>query len=343
MRIRSMSSALLALVAVALFGCGAEKKVEPAQIESLEMYTDNIMNFGIKHPANWQKAIEPGKRAVFFSDNAVIQRFVNYDVEGPSGAKIQISVQPLTGTLEEALNASKAFESSVYSAPEDITLGGQPGKKITYSFELNDGKMQGEKYIAARDSTVTLVEIEAFSSTFDTLRPKFQEMIGSVQLGYKTAMPTVDTVSTAPADTFKPASEVRAFKGNGYTMSIPDNFSSTPAKSSGTLSSTKFKGMGGPADSFIQVDVLDASKQKDLSKIIEQNKKVYRVNDATQTTVGGQKAYYLNYTGAKDVNSRAYFVVKGDKLYRITLNWYRPEQSIFLPAFEKAVSSFQFQ
>lgn len=343
MRIRPMSSVLLALIAVTLFGCGAEKKAEPAVIESLETYNDNVMNFSIAYPSNWQKAVEQGKQAIFFSDNTVMQRFVSYDADGTSGAKIQISVQPMTGTLDEELNAAKTFEANAYSATENTTLGGQPAKKVSYSFELNDGKLQGEKYVAAKEGTVTIVELEAFGGTFEALRPKFEEVLKSVQLGYKVAAPVIDTsaVSTAPADTFKPSSQVRAVKGDGYTMDVPDNFSGTPAKSAGTLSSTKFKGIGGPQDSFIQVDVLDASKQKDLNKIMDQNKKTYRVNDATQTTIGGQKAYYLNYSLVKDVSSRAYFVIKGDKLYRITMNWYKPEQALYLPAFEKAVASFK--
>lgn len=343
MRIRPMSSVLLALIAVTLFGCGAEKKAEPAAVEALETYTDNMMNFSIAYPSNWQKAVEQGKQALFLSDNSVMQRFVSYDADGAGGAKIQISIKPVTGTLEEELNATKIFEPGAYSANEDATLGGQPAKKVSYSFELNDGKLQGERYVAAKDSTITIVEIEAFGSTFDALRPKFEEVLKSVQLGYKTAVPVIDTsaASVAPADTFKPSAQVRVFKGDGYSVELPDNFSSTPARSAGTISSTKFKGVGGPQDSFIQIDVLDASKQKDLNKIIDQNKKTYRVNDATQTTIGGQKAYYLNYSLVKDVSSRAYFVVKGDKLYRITMNWYKPEQALYLPAFEKAIGSFK--
>lgn len=343
MKIRTVHYALMACMVLILVGCGAERKAAPAEIESLEMYTDDVMNFGIQHPSNWQKAVELGKRALFFSDNAVGSRFVKYDLEGPSGAKLQISVEELTTGIEEALDKDKVFEANLYTPAEDVTVAGQPGKKISYSFDLSDGKFMGEKYVVAKDNYATVVVFEAFGGTFEALRPKFQEMLASVQLGYKKAAPVVtDSVVSAPAEVFKPSSTTMVYKGNGYSISIPDNFRNTPTKSSGTIASMKFKGIEGPQDCFIQVDVLDASKQKDLNKIIEQNKKAYKVSSATETKIGGQKAYYLTYSLVRDVNSRAYFTVKGDKLYRITLNWFKPEQQIYLPAFEQALASFSF-
>lgn len=263
MNVRTAYYALIACIAFVLVGCGAEKKATPAQIDGLEMYTDALMNFGIKHPSNWQKAAEPGKRALFFSDNTVGNRFVKYDVEGPSGAKMQISVYELEGSVEDFLNNDKMFDASAYGPMEDVTLAGQPGKKLSYSFDLSDGKFMGEKYAAAKDNYVTVVVFEAFSGTFDALHPKFEEMLSSVELGYKKEIPVVaDTVAAAPAEPFKPSATTVSFKGNGYTMNIPDNFRNTPTKSAGTLTSMKFKGIDGPQDCFIQVDVLDASKQK---------------------------------------------------------------------------------
>ena len=333
------------LAVLVLAGCGAEKKAEPAEVQELVMYTDGTMNFGIKYPSNWQKAIATGSQAAFYSDNSVVNRFIAYDAEGPAGAKVQVVVKPLAGTLDEAAEAEKApFASDVYSAAENTTVAGVPGKKISYGFDLGDGKFMGEKYIAAKDSFLTVVSFEAFGGTYDALRPKFEEMLQSVQLAYRAEAPAVDTTtaaSTTPADTFKPSPTTRVYKGNGFTIDIPDNFSGAPASAKGALSATRFKGVGGPADCTIQVDVLDASKQKNLDKIAEQNKDVYKTSPV-QTTVGGQKAYYFNYSLRGDAGSRAYFVVRGDKLYRITLNWYKPEQSLYLPAFEKAIASFKF-
>ena len=35
----------------------------------------------------------------------------------------------------------------------------------------------------------------------------------------------------------------------------------------------------------------------------------------------------------KDVRRRTYFVVKGSKLYKVTLQWYKPEQRDILAKF----------
>lgn len=343
MNFRPLSCLLPVAAMVVLSGCGAEKNAEPAPIQELTMYTDGVMNFGIQYPSNWQKATATGSQAVFYSDAAAVTRFTSYG-EGTGGAKVQIVYKPLTGSLDEAAEAEKSpFDAQTYSAAANATVAGVPAKKITYTFELGDGKFMGEKYIAAKDSFLTIVSFEAFGNTFDALHPKFEEMLKSVQLAHKAApVPAGDSVgAVAPADTFKPSPTVRSYKGNGFTMDIPDNFTGIPASAKGALSSTLFKGIGGPKDCIIQVDVLDASKQNDLSKIAEQNKDVYKASPA-QTTLGGQKAYYFNYSLRGDAGSRAYFTIKGDKLYRITLNWYKPEQSLYLPAFEKAISTIKF-
>ena len=45
----------------------------------------------------------------------------------------------------------------------------------------------------------------------------------------------------------------------------------------------------------------------------------------------------------KDVASRAYFVVKNDKIYRVIFNYYAPAKKDFLPAFEKSVASIRIK
>jgi acyl-coenzyme A synthetase/AMP-(fatty) acid ligase len=63
----------------------------------------------------------------------------------------------------------------------------------------------------------------------------------------------------------------------------------------------------------------DASMIKALAveKVVEQNTGKFRGASAPKTTtVSGEKAMYLNYSPAKDVSSRVYFMVKNDKVYR---------------------------
>ena len=136
-----------------------------------------------------------------------------------------------------------------------------------------------------------------------------------------------------------PSDKVREISGNGYTAEIPENFKSKAGKIAGAIESKKFD--NGPVDCFVQFDVFDASKQNDLDKIVETNKAAYKATSSTSTTIGGQKAAVISYAPGKDVNAKVNFVVKGNKMYRITTSWYAPDKDYYLPAFEKTIKSMQ--
>ena len=50
---------------------------------------------------------------------------------------------------------------------------------------------------------------------------------------------------------------------------------------------------------------------------------------------------YLNYSVAANIGSRAYFVVKGDKVYRLSLNWFKPQEADYISVFEKMAASLK--
>ncbi|MBI3259894.1 MAG: hypothetical protein HYZ54_10530 [Ignavibacteriae bacterium] len=330
------------LLTIVLIGCGGAKKAEPVAITGMESYTDEALGFGMKYPSNWMLRKQAGAQAVVFSSNTVVERFNKYDAEGIAGAKISISAMKTEGkTLDQIVTDSKEFTAESYTAPEKTTLGGVAGTKLSCSFELGDGKFQSEKYFAMKDSMyVTIVELSAFGGTFDSYRTSFDEIIGSVTLAVAPAPKEVkrDTVKTEPAP---PSQTMRSISGNGFSISVPDNFTGTRTSVKGTLASANY--VGDRLDCTVQVDVFDASKQQNLDKIVTDNKARYKATNATATTISGVKAYLINYSFAKDVNSRVYFAIKGDKMFRITLNWFKPMESEYLPIFEKSVASFKFQ
>ena len=98
---------------------------------------------------------------------------------------------------------------------------------------------------------------------------------------------------------------------------------------------------GDRLDCTIQVDVIDASKQKNLSKIVEDNKKAYGAATASKTTLGGVEAYYMNYSFGGNVQSRVYFAIKGEKMFRVTMNYFVPKQDVYKQVFEKSISTFR--
>lgn len=331
------------ILSVVLWGCGGAKKAEPTAINGLETYKDETLGFGIRYPSNWSLRKQAGAQAVIFSSDNAVDRFSKYDADGIAGARISISAIEAKGkTLDQFIAENKEFSvDSLYSAPEKITINGVQGTKISCALDLLDGKYQSEKYFAMKDSTyLTVLELSAFGSTFDTYRKSFDEIIASATLAVapppKTAQ--IDTIKKEPEP---PSETMRSISGNGFSINVPENFTGTRTSVKGTLASANY--VGSRFDCSIQVDVFDASKQQNLDKIVADNKARYKATNATATTVSGAKAYSINYSFAKDVSSRVYFTIKGDKMFRITLNWYKPQESIYLPIFEKSIASFKLQ
>jgi hypothetical protein len=122
---------------------------------------------------------------------------------------------------------------------------------------------------------------------------------------------------------------------------VPENFRAERSSVPSSLFSVRF--VGARNDCIIQVDVFDASQQQDLRKIIEENRPRYRAAQAIPARLGGQQAYYLEYTPAAQVSGRAYFTLAQKRLYRIVITWYKPEESVYLPVFERVVQSFRLQ
>jgi hypothetical protein len=333
---------VLTMFSIVLFLTNCGKKVDPPAIGELDTYEDRSMNFSIKFPKGWKAAIEPGKRAEYYSNEQIMNRFRSYDESEATGAKVVIIANKPEGpvTMDSIITASKIFEDpSVYAPVEDVTIDGTKGKLLKYAYKYGDGEFRGERYFAMKDSTaVTIIEFESFSGTFDAIRPKFDEMLKSVKLAY--AKPIVrDTVSGKPAETFKPADALSTFEGKNFSMSYPTNFSGKPK--GGGLESVQFQGIGGPSDCIMNVTVTDASKQNNLDRIIDQNKKLYKAESSSPAQVGGTAGAYIEDTPVKDVRRRTYFAVKGNKLYKVTLQWFKPEQEFFLPTFEKCFASLK--
>jgi hypothetical protein len=233
-------------------------------------------------------------------------------------------------------------DPKVFKDPEQVTLNGMPATKISYTFEVEDTRFTAERYYVVRDSVVTYLETavigdyNSYAAVFDTVRASF--VPGSMVMR---AMPTDTTGGAAPADTQlveAPSPTMKGYSGSHFNIQYPSNFSPGTARAGGAMASMTFSGARN--DSYFQVDVIDP-KGMTLDQIVEQNKRNYGGRAASAATVGGQKGFVFNYSGGEDVASRAYFVIANNKLYRITVNWYKPQQDLYLAAFEKSLGSFQ--
>ena len=339
-------AALLVVVAF-IGGCEQEVKVEPPTMEALELYTDPSMSFGIKYPQNFQRFVTVGKEAVFSQSDDAQQRFIKYDPIGAPAVKIHLkAIEKNEKDIDVILEDSRLFTAPSYKPVEDVMVAGAPAKKLITEFELEDGYFHSEQYFVDTDSNyITFVEFAAFSGIFDNYRTKFDEMLKSVVLVEKIEREAARIDTIIQSEAFVPAEATRLASGSGFSLQIPENFKGEKVSTPNTIASTRYKGVGGPADCTIQIDVIDIAKKKtDLDKLVAENKSALKnAKPAQSLTVGGVDAKSVDYSLVKDVNSRAYFIIKGDRFYKITINWFVPEQDIYLPAFEKAVSGFTIE
>lgn len=332
---------LLLTAAIVLGVLGCKPKADPTPVEGLTVYKDNVRGFEIKIPTNWFKQSYPGDLLVVTTSQGAAPRFANFGT-GTAGARIELRVTELdsTRTIDTLVkNLRLQFEDGLdrYKT-EPATLGGRQGVKLYVAFDQEDGQYKTESYLAERDGVVTIVTLSAFGATFDDYASTFSEVLSSVKLAGKIIPkeePKPDTL--APQGPQPPSDTLRPYAAADFAIQIPQNFDGKKSSTAGTLSSMNF--VGSRLDCTIQVDVFDASKQKNLDKILEQNKSAYGNKPAASTTLGGAKAGYFSYNPAANIGSRAYFAVKGDKMYRVTVNWYKPEQGVYLPIFEKSLAT----
>ncbi len=329
-------------VVALIVGCG-NKFGSPTEIADLKEYKDDATKFSLLYPSNWVTSRVPSKRFAAFSSNEALSRFAKYDIEGFPAAKVDVfivQVDTLTN-LDSIITASMNFKQDIYKR-EDVTIDGVASRKYTYSFELKDGEFRGAMYVGTKDEkAITFLYFETFADTWSKYEDSFNEIAKSLKLA------TAPVVS-GPEVIFETIEEQAASEnlvpksGPGYTIMISDNFNSTRGTAGGAISSQNYIGKR-RADCNIQVDVIDASEQKNLKKIVEENKGNYRNSGAlSNITLGGVPAYMFPYQPAAQVKGRAYFAIKGNKLFRITMNWFAGEEADYLPIFEKSVNSIKF-
>lgn len=318
-----------------------EKKQEATPIESLTSYTDESTKFTIKYPSNWKENHQVGKR-FFCATPGGASRFIKYDATGANSAKIDLQTFKLdsANTLDAVINQSKKFPPEHYSAPAKVTIDGVQATKMTYTFDLEDGPFNGEVYIASKDNKIaTILSFETFAGTMATYRDKFDEITKSLVLAVEPVRKKGDT--TFIEEQLPPASKtLKAFAGQGFSISIPDNYTDTKTKTASSQYSVMFSG-DRRADCNIAIDIFDASKASNYKKTVEDNAAKIKGSAVKSMKIGGNEAYSFDYPASAKVKARMYFVFANKKMHRIVLTWFKDEEKDYLPVFESCVNSFK--
>lgn len=330
-----MKKCLLVIAAVALMVAGCGKKAEKVSIAGYDSYQEQYTNIKFSYPKGWQVFPEDARVSIYSSPE-VVDRFLTYSPEGKDGARLVVTFEKMD-TLKNLDKVINSLQSEVSANGFDISevkgqsLGGMPGTLLHYSGVIDrNTSVEAVQIQAVKDSFVYSVKFEAFNKSFQSCSPAFDTLLATFQL------PAAKT-KTTDADRSKPSQTFKTLENNFIKISHPDNFDPEfPKPKAPAEFALDLKGYR--QDCNIHLDILPA-KGLTLDKVVEQNAKLFKEQSRGEATIDGGRAVYINYSPMKGVQSRVYFTVKNDKIYRIILNYYAPMKADFLPVFEKTVAS----
>jgi hypothetical protein len=137
-----------------------------------------------------------------------------------------------------------------------------------------------------------------------------------------------------------PSAAMSDYSGRLFAFQYPDNFNFTNAPKGNNEEVVELRGVR--QDCSIRIDVF-AAKGLTVEKVFDQNKGKYRATNTGNASVGGQPARTLTYQATANVERRFVFVVKNDKVYRVTLDWYRPQREDYLATYDKVIASLRIK
>ena len=86
-----------------------------------------------------------------------------------------------------------------------------------------------------------------------------------------------------------------------------------------------------------------AAKGLTVEKVVDQNKGKYAGATTGKATISGQPALTLTYSPTREVERRFYFLVKADKVYRVSMDWFKPQREQYLATYEKVIQSIKIK
>jgi hypothetical protein len=218
-------------------------------------------------------------------------------------------------------------------APEEtLTLGGKPAIKVPYTGAYSAKiKETGYHVFFNADSMLYDLRVAGFGDFFEAYKNVTTAALARFEFPRPVEKGRDETL---------PSENMADYDARLFTFSYPDNFNFTnPPKGSNEL----VIGLRGVRqDCSIRFDVFPAQGLS-VEKVFNQNKGKYPGAVTGKATVGGQPALTVTYAPTREVERRFYFVVRNDKVYRVTMDWYKPQRQEYLAAYDKVVTSVKFK
>jgi hypothetical protein len=325
-----LSTTLLFLMTLA--GCGGEKKIEPVKPGEMETYKDPGFGYSIQYPKGWLPNAEVG-RAGFYSAQDVDKKFLDPTGQFPDGVMIGVTaIRSSNPDTAKRIMDEMAKSGFVVAKPDTVMVGGKTGIRYGYTgMYTKTIKETGQHIYVPFDTVLYDIRFAGFGGYFDAYKAVFDASLASLQFP-KPAVPGRDP--TLPSETM---SEMNS---KLFSFQYPDNFNGISVPKGTSEEVIELRGVR--QDCSIRVDVFGA-KGLTVEKVFDQNKGKYKATATAKTTVAGLPAMSLTYAPTPSVERRFYFMVKNDKVFRVTMDWYRPQREEYLKAYDKTISSLKIK
>jgi len=312
------------------------KKTESFKVSEWQKFEEIYTHISFQMPKDWP-VVQEGTKLSLYNSQEAVNRFIDLQGGGKNAVRLIVSAEKMDSlqTIEEKMNEKfredqeTGFDMGTIS---DKSLAGIPGKFYDYSgfVDAKSNRLSGQKFIAVRDSMVYRVTYEGFNELYHNSKFVLDTLLKTLHI------PVPQAKKDAQEDV-SPSATFTKFDNNRLSISHPDNFEvDQPAPKAPAEYSMDLRGYR--QDCFIHLDIIPA-KGLSPEKVVEQNAKFYKETSRGTVTIADVPTTYLNYSPRNDVSSRVYFLVKNDKIHRIIFNYYTPMKQIYLPVFEKTIST----
>jgi hypothetical protein len=320
------------LLSLTIAGCGGEKKIEPVKPGEMETYRDPGFGYSIQYPKGWMPNAEVG-RAGFYSAQDVDKKFLDPTGQFPDGVMIGVTViRSSSPDTAKKIIDDMLKSGFVVSKPETVSVGGMKGTRYGYSgLYTKTVKETGQHLYVPADTVLYDIRCAGFGGYFDAYRAVFDASIATLQFP-KPAVPGRDPTL--------PSENTAEVNGKLFSLQYPDNFTQLGASKGANEEVIELRGVR--QDCSIRVDVFGA-KGLTVEKVFDQNKGKYKATATGKATVAGLPALTLTYAATANVERRFYFMVKNDKVFRVTMDWYRPQREEYLKAYDRTINSLKIK
>jgi len=326
-------SAAMFLFALLVVGCGGDKQTALLPVGEMQEYRDPLYGFHFQYPQGWAAGGDAGRPRIYNSLEAG-QRFLDPLGQYPDGVVITVDVFKTPNPAEQkaALIAELTNSGRVVGQESAVTLGGKDATKVPYTANFSSKvKETGHHIYVMMDTVIYDMSFAGFGDLYASHQAIFDSVTRSFAFP-RPIEPGRD--ATLPADALTP------YDAKMFSFQYPENFNFVNVPKGNNDLALGLRGVR--QDCSILFHVFGA-KGLTLEKVFDQNKGKYAGASTGKATISGLPALTLTYAPTREVERRFYFTVKDDKVYRVTLDWYRPQRADYLAAYDKVISSIKLK